>query len=176
MPALPTLVHALLPRQTHTFGDRPPFASAFDDPDDPADLPDADDTPPFFEDHDGGHGLSAGAIAAIVVSILVFFTLITGLFAYRDYRKRKAAREEIAMKETASVTAVTAAGALDPPPPYEEVGHHDSHGGSTSSGSLGAGSQSSRHSRRSSDVSDLEDEEGSHPTITDGMEPGRDRS
>ncbi|KAL2255188.1 hypothetical protein VTK26DRAFT_3900 [Humicola hyalothermophila] len=208
MPALlsPSLVRALAlqPRQTVDFGGwHPPPFGVFDDGDDTDDddydnpLDDGATTSLLWGDRGGGKGMSPGTIAATVVSVLVFFMLVTGIIAYFVYRRRKASKDEIALKEleTPSLTAVPAAGAgagtgtgagastgagtgagktLDPPPPYEEVGSGNTSVGNTTRDS-GAGSQ---ESHRSGDASDLELEEdgSSHPTITDGIRPAGNRS
>lgn len=121
------------------------------------------DTGPFQADPESdrdheGITVSSGVIVAIVVSVLVFFGLVMGIFAYLNHRKRKAAQEEVAMKETSSATAVTASGALDPPPPYELPSSRQ---------------RSEQRYDGLSDASDVTDEMGSHATITDGVAPGR---
>ncbi|KAH6857016.1 hypothetical protein B0I37DRAFT_88911 [Chaetomium sp. MPI-CAGE-AT-0009] len=162
--AVNMLARTIQARQT--LASPPPFAP-FRQPEDV----DGDDINPFRLDpddlrDDDDHRLTAGTIAAIVVSIVVFFIVISGLVVYFTHLRRKARRDvEIAMKESISVTAVTTSGALDPPPPYD-ASHLDSHNSP----------QELRQSR--SDFSPNEEEEdsdvmGSHATITDGLAPGR---
>ena len=128
----------------------------------------SDDPGPFRIDLDDGHDgnkLSAGVIAAIVVSIVVFAMILTALFAYFVHRRRKAKKVEIAMKEESISVVATASGALDPPPPYDEF--HLAR--------QGPGRVHPWDSRSDTTGSEPEDEDaiGSHATITDGMEPGR---
>ncbi len=128
----------------------------------------SDDPSPFridLDDGRDGNKLSAGVIAAIVVSTVVFTTILTGLFAYFVHRRRKAKKVEIAMKEESISVVATASGALDPPPPYDEV--HLAR--------QGPGRVHQWDSRSDTTGSEEEDEDaiGSHATITDGMEPGR---
>ncbi len=166
------------PRDTPNFTSPPPF---------PPFRPSDDDQGgggglgPFRIDPNDGHdddrGLSPAIIAAIVVSVLVLIALLIGLFALLAHRRRRARKVNIAMKEeNVSVTAVTASGALDPPPPYDEVNHADT------TNVLARGhrwdSRSSLTGTRSEEEEEEEQEEdaealGSHATITDGMEPGR---
>ncbi|EGS21327.1 uncharacterized protein CTHT_0031820 [Thermochaetoides thermophila DSM 1495] len=125
---------------------------------------DYDDVPPFLGDSDDdtdGVTVPPGVIAAIVVSVVAFIILVTGIFAYRDYRRKRVLKKhEVALKEIESSAAMTLSGALDPPPPYEV---HDS---STSMVVLSGRYQPQRgFSTVSTDMS-------SHPTILDGVEPG----
>ncbi|KAK4149550.1 hypothetical protein C8A00DRAFT_37861 [Chaetomidium leptoderma] len=160
-----TIPRLLQPRDTPEPSTPPPFPP-FRQPNDGND----DGAGPFRinpDDHHDGDRLSPGIIAAIVVSIIVFFFVLTGLLAYLGHRKRRSRRDEIALKEeSTSVTAVTASGALDPPPPYDEV-HFANR----------APARGYRGGSRSDITSSAEEEEeeamGSHATITDGMEPGR---
>mgnify|MGYP001171526062 CR=1 FL=1 len=175
----------LPPRQTPSPNNLPPFItsstpfSTDDDDDDDDDSPpfltavtpfpgfnndDYDDGPPFLsESDDDANGVTVppGVIAAIVVSVVAFIILVTSIFAYRDYRrKRELKKHEVALKEIESSAAMTLSGALDPPPPYEI---HDS---STSVLAPSGGYQPQRgYSVASIDMS-------SHPTILDGVEPG----
>ena len=128
----------------------------------------SDDPGPFRISPDDGHDgnkLSAGVIAAIVVSVVVLAMILTGLFAYFVHRRRKAKKVEIAMKEESISVVATASGALDPPPPYDEV--HLAR--------QGPGRVHQWDSRSDTTGTEEEDEDaiGSHATITDGMEPGR---
>ncbi|KAH6631366.1 hypothetical protein F5144DRAFT_570795 [Chaetomium tenue] len=162
------LTRTIQARQTFTFTN-PPFPP-FRQPDN---FDDDDDVNPFRLDpedpsDDNNHKLSAGTIAAIVISIVVFFIVITGLIVFFTHRRRKARRdvEMIVVKEASvSATAVTASGALDPPPPYVE-----SHPGSPHL-------VQERRGSRSDDSRSGEEEDsevmGSHATITDGLAPGR---
>jgi len=125
------------------------------------------------DDRDDGHGLSPAIIAAIVVSIVVFIALLIGLVALLVHRRRKARKVNIAMKEeNVSVTAVTASGALDPPPPYDAV--HQADANRVLERARRWDSQSS-FTRSEEEEQEEEDQDalGSHATITDGMEPGR---
>lgn len=162
MPAL-YIPSPLQPRETPSTVP-PPF---------PPFRPDDDDSPnPFRLDADDDHDdddLSPGTIAAIVVSTVVFLIVLTGLLAFLAHRRRKARQDEVAMKEeNVSVTAVTASGALDPPPPYDEVQL-----------ARQAPARAHRWDSSRSDVTGSAGEEedsdamGSHATITDGIEPGR---
>lgn len=166
--AVNILTRTIQGRQPFTFTD-PPFPP-FRQPDNSNE---DDNLNPFQvnpdELDDDNHKLSAGTIAAIVVSIVVFFIVVTGLIVFLTHRRRKARRdiEMIPIKEeSVSATAVTALGALDPPPPYVES-HPDSPHSAT---------QDRRGSR--SDFSQSEEVEdsdamGSHATITDGLAPAR---
>jgi hypothetical protein len=163
MPAL-YFTRQLQPRETPGLSAPPPFPPFRSDDDN-------NSLNPFRIDPDDDHdddNLSPGIIAAIVVSIVVFLIVLTGLLAFLAHRRRKARQDEIAMKEeNVSVTAVTASGALDPPPPYDEV-------------QRARQAPARAHSWEGrSDVTGSEEEEedsdamGSHATITDGVEPGR---
>jgi hypothetical protein len=153
-------------RETPYFTSPPPFPP-FRQPDDTDD----GDGLPFRVDpedlHNDDDDLSAGTIAAIVVSVVVFFIILVGLIAYFNHRRRKARKIEIALKEeSVSVTTATASGALDPPPPYDEV-HLDTRHPVVEQ----------RWDSRSevSGVSEEEDSDamGSHATVTDGLAPER---
>jgi len=166
--AVNVITRTLKARETLVFTSPPPFPP-FRQPDDDSN----DGNSPFRLDQEDRHddgGLAAGTIAAIVVSIVVFFLALTGLLAYLSYRRRRARSNEIAMKEgSISLTAVTASGALDPPPPYDEV-HRDSPHPT---------GEHRRDSRSDHDTSGTEEDEedsdaiGSHATITDGLAPER---
>ncbi|KAK4032804.1 hypothetical protein C8A01DRAFT_20173 [Parachaetomium inaequale] len=170
MPAISRAVNIITrtiqARETPYFTSPPPFPP-FRQPDDTDD----GDGVPFRLDPDDLHAdddnsLSGGTIAAIVVSVVVFFVILTGLLAYLTYRRRKARKIEIALKEeSVSDTAATVSGALDPPPPYDEVHLDTRHPGEQ------------RWDSRS-DVSGISEEEdsdamGSHATVTDGLAPER---
>ena len=119
-----------------------------------------------LDDDRDGRDLSPGVIAAVVVSIAVFIMALTGLLAYAHHRRRKAQKVQIAMKEESLSVTATASGALDPPPPYDEVYLARQR------------PQQERSWDSQSNTSGTEEEEdsdaiGSHATITDGMEPGR---
>jgi hypothetical protein len=149
------------PRDTVILTTPPPFPP-FRQPDGSS-----DDSGPFRVDLDDGRGdrdLSPGVIAAIVVSIVVFIMVLTGLFALVHHRRRKARQDQIAMKEESIDVGATASGALDPPPPYDEVylaRQHPGHVRQWDSQSNTTGSEEDS------------DAIGSHATITDGIEPGR---
>ncbi|KAK4234961.1 hypothetical protein C8A03DRAFT_37223 [Achaetomium macrosporum] len=152
----------------------PPSFPPFRDPDN-----DDGDGGPFQDDPDGDRDddthLSPGIIAAIVVAAFAFFLLVAGLLAYLNYRRRRARKIEIAMKEeaatsTRAVSVTAASGALvDPPPPYDGVHLESQH------------HHAPQHQERRWDslsvttgsVMDDPDALGSHATITDGLEPGR---
>ncbi|KAK3903375.1 hypothetical protein C8A05DRAFT_32874 [Staphylotrichum tortipilum] len=165
------------PRDTPNFASPPPF---------PPFRPPSDDGQggsgglgPFRiepdDDHDDDHTLSPAIIAAIVVSVVVFLALLIGLFTLLAYRRRKARKATIATKvENVSVSAVTASGALDPPPPYDEVHNADANhvlgrARGWESRSYLTGSEEGEEQQEEEDQDAL----GSHATITDGMEPGR---
>ncbi|SPQ23969.1 3b7d9f8c-992d-4a4a-937a-2f3bee80c4aa [Thermothielavioides terrestris] len=153
----------------------PPFLPPFADPTNTNNNNNNNVPAPFQtdpSDRSDGTNLPPGIIAAIVIPIFAFFLLVTGLFAFLHYRRQKAKRDEIARKEEgASATAdhVTVSGALDPPPPYDEV--HDAR----------PRAEGERRWEHHGDVSGSEEEEedseamGSHATITDGLDPGRHR-
>ncbi|KAK3290469.1 uncharacterized protein B0H64DRAFT_378675 [Chaetomium fimeti] len=162
--AVNILTRTIQARQTVTFTSPPPFPP-FRQPDDID-----DDDNPFRVDPDDlrdDDKLSAGTIAAIVISIVVFLIVITGLVVFLVYRRRKAQRNiDIAIKEESiSMTPVTASGALDPPPPYDDSHLDSHHSGQERSGSRSDFSQSGEEEEN--------DEMGSHATITDGLAPGR---
>jgi hypothetical protein len=164
--AINILTRTIQARQTFTFTNPsfPPFRKP--------EVDDDDDLSPFrldFDDvDDDKNKLSAGTIAAIVISIVIFFIVVTGLIVFLTHRRRKA-RKDIEMipmkKESVSATAVTASGALDPPPPYVESHLDSPHS-----------AQERRESRSDfSEIEVLEDSDaiGSHATITDGPAPGK---
>lgn len=108
----------------------------------------------------GGATLSPGILGAIILSVLAFFAITTGLCAYRDSQRRKEAEKlEAAMKGNPSVTS-SVAGVADPPPPYDAVHIPYRHPAVI------------HQWNRPRENNDAEEGIELHPTITNGMEPG----
>lgn len=171
-------ISAPQPRDTPYYNNPPPFPPPFVDPSNNngngnSNNNNNDGVPWRTEpaDNSDSGGLSPGVIAAIVVAIFGFFLLVTCVFAFLSYRRRKAKQDEIAMKEEAAsvmVVNATASGALDPPPPYDEAQSPDHH-------HHGEREHwpASRSDGTASEAENESEEMGSHATITDGLDPGR---
>ncbi|GAB1318536.1 hypothetical protein MFIFM68171_08746 [Madurella fahalii] len=154
-----SVVSSIQARQIPDAAGGPPFT--FSDPTDAANVY----TGPYDRSgsREGGDGvnLSPGILGALIVSVLAFFALITGLCAYRDHQWRKSAKKlEAAMKENPSVIG-SVAGTVEPPPPYDAVHLPYRHPAAVHQWDRPRG------------ISDGEEGIELHPTVTNGMEPGR---
>lgn len=166
-PRIDHVIHSIQPRQspgTAVGVPSPPLA-----PPGPT-----HDGPPFRggssrEEDRNGLSLSPGLVAALVLSILAFFVLVTGLCAYWDRRRRlkeaKAIEAARQSRANGSVARSSMAGAVTveepPPPPYERVHRASRHPAAV------------HQWDRPRDAGYAEGAIELHPVVANGLEDGR---